>query len=213
MNRKTSLEMRKRPKQTRSIETVNVILEASAQVFSNHGYEGTTTDMIAEKAGISIGSFYQYYPNKDAVLISLLERHLERVKKLMALIQEELENEEQALEITLKKCIGALVRHHLQDADLDKILSEQVQYPDPIVSTISGIHESMVIGITHYLESHPAIKKQHPALSAGLIMRAIDTLTHHYVSDDLRTYSQEAFIRELSDMIYAYLILERPRRF
>src|SRR5690606_37474069 len=52
------------------------ILEAAAQLFQRHGYAATTTDKIAERAGVSIGSLYQYFPNKDAILVALADHHL-----------------------------------------------------------------------------------------------------------------------------------------
>ncbi|TMZ52891.1 TetR/AcrR family transcriptional regulator, partial [Klebsiella pneumoniae] len=68
---------RKTPRQQRSRETVAAILEAAAQLFQRHGYTATTTNKIAERAGVSIGSLYQYFPNKEALLAALAQEHLE----------------------------------------------------------------------------------------------------------------------------------------
>ena len=65
---------RKRPSRVRAENTVEVILEAAAQVLEVAGLEGYTTNHIAERAGVSIGSLYQYFPNKDAVTVALIER-------------------------------------------------------------------------------------------------------------------------------------------
>src|SRR5271154_4777544 len=70
------LTPRKLPRQQRSEATVESILEAAAQVFERHGYAAGTTNRIAERAGVSIGTLYQYFPNKDAILIALARRHL-----------------------------------------------------------------------------------------------------------------------------------------
>jgi AcrR family transcriptional regulator len=72
--RRSRLEPRKLPAQSRSNETVNAVLEAAARILERHGFEGYTTNAIAERAGVSIGSFYQYFPNKDAVTVALMER-------------------------------------------------------------------------------------------------------------------------------------------
>ena len=67
---------RKIPVQKRAIETVEAIYEAAAQVFSDMGYARTTTDRIAERAGVSIGSLYQYFPNKKSIAEGLMARHV-----------------------------------------------------------------------------------------------------------------------------------------
>src|SRR5580700_8543077 len=70
--RKNALEARKAPGQARSQETVAVILEASARILESEGVRGFNTNAIAAKAGVSIGSLYQYFPNKDAIVLALI---------------------------------------------------------------------------------------------------------------------------------------------
>ena len=65
---------RKRPTQVRARRTVDLILEAAAQILARHGEEGMTTNHIAERAGFSIGTLYQYFPNRESVLDALIER-------------------------------------------------------------------------------------------------------------------------------------------
>jgi AcrR family transcriptional regulator len=72
--RRIRLEPRKLPAQSRSTETVNAVIEAAARILERRGFEGYTTNAIAERAGVSIGSFYQYFPSKDAVTVALIER-------------------------------------------------------------------------------------------------------------------------------------------
>ena len=67
---------RKAPVQERSRRTVDVILSAAAHIFEERGYTGTTTNHVAEAAGVSIGTLYQYFPHKDALLVALEEQHL-----------------------------------------------------------------------------------------------------------------------------------------
>src|SRR5215475_5457688 len=76
MATKTRLNARRKPRQDRARDTVEAILEAAAQVFERHGYRAGTTNWIAERAGVSIGSLYQYFPNKDAIVMELARRHI-----------------------------------------------------------------------------------------------------------------------------------------
>ncbi|MGP4022502.1 TetR/AcrR family transcriptional regulator [Actinomadura sp. 3N407] len=75
------LRPRKTPRQSRSAATDERILDAAARVFVEHGYAAGTTNRIAEAAGLSIGSLYQYFPNKDAILLQLARRHVEQGRR------------------------------------------------------------------------------------------------------------------------------------
>jgi AcrR family transcriptional regulator len=69
---------RRRPSQRRSQVTVTAILDAAARVFEERGFEAGTTNFVAERAGVSIGSLYEYFPNKDAMVVALVELHAKR---------------------------------------------------------------------------------------------------------------------------------------
>ena len=76
---KTSTEPRKRPVQARSTASVEAILEATIQVLHRSGKEQLTTTLVAARAGVSVGTLYQYFPNKSALLQAVLKRHLARI--------------------------------------------------------------------------------------------------------------------------------------
>lgn len=73
------LEPRKTPIQARSTVTVEAISEATIQVLLSHGAERLTTTRVADRAGVSVGTLYQYYPNKQSLLFAVLENHLNNV--------------------------------------------------------------------------------------------------------------------------------------
>lgn len=75
---------RKSPVQDRSQRTVQTILDAAAHVLAERGYSATTTNHVAAAAGVSIGSLYQYFPNKDSLIVALEERHLGHVHSVLA---------------------------------------------------------------------------------------------------------------------------------
>src|SRR4051794_7785660 len=85
-----ALKPRRRPSQERSRETVDAIVEAAARVFEGHGYAAGTTNRIAERAGVSVGSLYQYFPNKDAILVALMRRHLDDGRTIVGALIERL---------------------------------------------------------------------------------------------------------------------------
>ena len=74
-----TLKPRKRPKQQRSRETYDAIVAATTRVLKREGYEKASTNRIAEVAGVSVGSLYQYFPNKQALVIAVVERHSDQL--------------------------------------------------------------------------------------------------------------------------------------
>ena len=72
-------KMRKEPRQERSRDTVEAIVEASARILGRRGWAGLTTNGVAEAAGVSIGSLYQYFPNKLALVEAVRRRHFHDV--------------------------------------------------------------------------------------------------------------------------------------
>jgi AcrR family transcriptional regulator len=78
----TPSKLRRRPRQARSVERVERILDTAEQVFAEIGYEAATTNLIATQAGTSVGSLYEFFPNKAALAHALADRYLERIGSL-----------------------------------------------------------------------------------------------------------------------------------
>jgi AcrR family transcriptional regulator len=76
---KTALNPRKTPSQARSAFTVEMIFDATIQVLLDVGIGRLTTTRVADRAGVSVGTLYQYFPNKDSLLAAVLQRHLSAV--------------------------------------------------------------------------------------------------------------------------------------
>ena len=93
---------------------MQAILEAAAQVFERHGYAAGTTNRIAERAGVSIGTLYQYFPSKEAIVVALVRRHRERVmRELDVMLDRAVAGEygaEHALRLYLRRIVDAFGR-------------------------------------------------------------------------------------------------------
>ena len=113
---------RKQPKQQRAAETRERILDAAARVFSDHGYAGGTTNRIAERANMSIGSVYQYFPNKDAILRAPMHAHLEAGSALLA--QRTAAGLPDRLDDLLRLFVRATIDNHRADPRLHRVLFE-----------------------------------------------------------------------------------------
>jgi AcrR family transcriptional regulator len=102
------LEPRKSPVQARSAASVDAILQATIQVLLNVGKERLTTTRVASRAGVSVGTLYQYFPNKSALLQAVLKRHLAQVTDAVELVCKEQKGR------TLRQMVTALITAFLQ---------------------------------------------------------------------------------------------------
>lgn len=107
-----ALAPRKMPVQARSAVTVEAIYEATIQVLLQQGAERLTTIRVAERAGVSVGTLYQYYPNKQSLLFTVLDRHLRSVAD--AVIGACEQNHGQPLRLMVEAVVHAFVDAKLQ---------------------------------------------------------------------------------------------------
>jgi AcrR family transcriptional regulator len=120
-----TLELRKQPSQARSKAMVDTILDATARVLVERGYAKTNTNIVAELAGISVGSLYRYYPNKNALINALQERHVGKMLDVFLGVTANMAPEG-SLAGDLQALIDALVAAHLLEPELNRILEEEL---------------------------------------------------------------------------------------
>jgi AcrR family transcriptional regulator len=108
------IKPRKVPQQQRSQRTREEILEATARLLNRHALEEVSTNHIARKTGISIGTLYKYYPNKDSILADLSLRYMEKDAELMAAIFDKHQGKQ--VNGLLDELVHALMEAHMQDA-------------------------------------------------------------------------------------------------
>ena len=112
------------PRQTRSKMMVTTIIDAAARVLAEQGFSGTTTNRIAERAGISVGSLYQYFPSREAVVAAVAERYSERMKaSLEALL---VQTQSQDLKTSLHQLLRGITDAHGADPELSKIIATEL---------------------------------------------------------------------------------------
>ena len=121
--RKNTLKARKVPAQARSQETVTVILEASARILESDGLRGFNTNAIAAKAGVSVGSLYQYFPNKDAIVLALIGGYEEGLHK--AVLEAVQAGMGKDLKRRLRLLVRALVTVHYRRPLLNRVLEAE----------------------------------------------------------------------------------------
>jgi AcrR family transcriptional regulator len=103
--------MRKRPRQARSRATNEVILQAAAHVLGKRGWKGLTTNAVADTAGVSIGSIYQYYPNKLALIDDVRRRHFDEIRAILRAAADPGKPRHERIEILVDGMIAVHGRH------------------------------------------------------------------------------------------------------
>ncbi|AWV02106.1 TetR/AcrR family transcriptional regulator [Burkholderia sp. JP2-270] len=119
------LSPRKAPRQRRSVATVDAIVEAAARILERDGFDGYTTNAVAALAGVSIGSLYQYFPNRDALTAALAEREsahlLDDVERAAAL---------SSCDDVLRALVRAAVTHQMRRPVLARLIDfEEARLP------------------------------------------------------------------------------------
>lgn len=200
---------RKMPIQRRSKATVDAIVTAAAQVLLAHGYEGATTARVAERAGVSIGSLYQYFPNKEALVAALIERHADEMVAIVgAAVADAMRT---TLADGLRAFIDAGAAAHRLNPALHKILHEQV----PRVGRLAKVLDTarrITLAIEEFLRAHadelrPGLD---PAIAAVVVETSMEALVHKAVIEQPELLAEGVLVREVFCLVSAYLTGSAP---
>lgn len=131
-----STRTRREPKQQRSRRTVDDVLEAVRLVVKRHGTRAITTNRIAEAAGVSVGSLYQYFPDKRAIFTAIHDRHVADVRQVI----EQTMAACAPLEEFARELVHGLVKVHAEMAELHEVVSSAV--PESALGFRSGLHHT-----------------------------------------------------------------------
>ena len=200
------LEPRRKPRQVRAELTRERILAAAAHVFAEHGYAAGTTNRIAERARISIGSLYQYFPNKDAILAELLVRHLDRGTWTEA---DQLDLSAGTLEAAIRALVRDAIDNHRDDPQLLRIMIEEAPLSQELLDTVDRHGKTRVAQVRDLLARHPDVRVSDLDTAAELIVFTVELNTHKLMADP-RTIPVETFERELVAMVTRYLRGDPP---
>jgi AcrR family transcriptional regulator len=194
---------RKVPRQERSRLTVEAILDAAARVFERHGYAAGTTNRIAERAGVSIGSLYQYFPNKDAILVALVERHLEEGTAAAGPVLAALAEQRPPVEVAMRRLVEAMVALHRERPALHRVLFEEAPRPPALRRRLDALEGAAVGAVAAYLGAREDVTRE-PAIAARMVVRVVETVTHELV---LRPgdVPVDAYVDEAVALLVAYL--------
>jgi AcrR family transcriptional regulator len=195
-------EPRKRPKQERSQATVEAILTATAHILTELGYDRFNTNRVAELAGVSIGSLYQYFPNKEALILALAEQH---ASEMVALAQHHLEAlGDCSISEVVSRVIKAAFAAHAVNPRLHHVLHEQVPRSEVMRLVADARMEGM---LRSFLEKHrDQLKPQNIDLTVFIVRRTIESLTHRAVLDRPELLNDSKLEQEITTLLLSYLV-------
>jgi AcrR family transcriptional regulator len=208
--RKPRIAPRKAPVQQRARDTVDVILEATARILVAEGYDRASTNRIALAAGVSIGSLYQYFPSKEALVAALIDRH--SAEMLAAFDHNVAHFAEAPLPIAARAIVGAMVAAHAVDPALHSVLVEQI----PRVGRLKHIGQTQAYAervIRSYLEARRSeLRPLDLDMAAFVVVQIVEALTHATVLHRPERLEGDALADEIADAVVRYLVPDEPRR-
>jgi AcrR family transcriptional regulator len=203
--RKMLTNPRKSASQERSRLTVNALLEATARILVREGFDKASTNRIAEVAGVSVGSLYQYFPSKEALVAALIDRHNQDVGQL---VRAELA---QAVGLPIaqavRKLVTVAVKAHRMDPKLHRVLTEQIPRVGRLekVETFNRQNYALFRG---YIEGRrDEIRAVDPELAAFVCVTSIEALTHTAVLHQkiVSDSAMDELIDEATRLVVGYL--------
>jgi AcrR family transcriptional regulator len=201
------LNPRKYASQERSRATVDALVEATARILVSEGFDRASTNRIAHKAGVSIGSLYQYFPSKEALVAAVIERHKNEMMQVLhaTLVKVAARSIEEAARELVKMMIEA----HRVDPQLHRVLVEEIPRTGRLGRVESFDRESYAL-IRAYLEGRRAeLRSVDLDLAAFICVTSVEALTHGAVvhsPERLTNDRVETFIDEVTRLVVRYLV-------
>lgn len=206
MARRPLVKPRKQATQERSRTTVEALVDATARILVREGFDKASTNRIAEVAGVSIGSLYQYFPGKEALVVAVAERHN---RDLLQVVRGTLTQAEgQPLEQGIGALVAAAVKAHRVDPRLHRVLAEEIPRVGGLKEVGTFNRENYAL-FQAYLETHGSeVRVANRELAAFVCVTSIEALTHTAVlhhADMLPNEAMDALVGETTRLIMGYL--------
>jgi AcrR family transcriptional regulator len=202
VSRPKPASVRRRPKQRRARATVESMLDAVIRILKREGAGAMTTNRIAEVAGVSIGSVYQYFPNKRAIFTALHERHIHQIDRL---VQNTLvEHAASSLEDLMRAMIEAMVEAHTSDPELyELLLTEVPNRADGSREFSVRLHGAFLLAISS--RARELKRGRDLDVVVFVVTHMVDALSHGAVLRRPATLSLPAAKEEIVRAVMAYL--------
>ena len=205
MVRRPQTNPRKSASQKRSRATVDALVEATARVLTKDGYDRASTNKIAETAGVSIGSLYQYFPSKEALVAAVIERHTQELSEVVRDAMDRVAGS--PIAVAARELVAAGIEAHRADPKLHRVLAEQVPRIGRL-EQIEAVERNGRLFFRAYLETRKGeIGMEDLDLAAFIVITTVEALTHNAVlrRPDILEEKGEAFVDEVTQLVLRVL--------
>jgi AcrR family transcriptional regulator len=206
MARKPPTKPRKHASQARSRATVDALIEATARILVREGFERASTNRIAEVAGVSVGSLYQYYPGKEALVAAVIDRHNQDIMHLVRAALAEVAS--QPIEKAVRRLVAVAIEAHRIDPRLHRVLAEQIPRTGRLENVEAFNRETYAL-FRAYLAGHgDELRNVDIELAVFVCVTSIEALAHTAVlhhSDKLSDQAVEKLVDETTRLVVGYL--------
>lgn len=204
---KNVLKPRKLPTQSRAKATYDAIITATAQVLAAEGLDGANTNRIAEVAGVSIGSLYQYFPNKDAMMQALIDRYAQRFVVHLSGFLSELGQE--PARGAVRAYVRAMLELPREDPELHRAFVLIVFRLGH--GCIQELETQLMQIVRAYLETQKSrILPKNLELATFVLVTTVESVTNIALLKHPEFIHTEAFEEELANIVMRYLVGETP---
>ncbi|MFI0354896.1 TetR/AcrR family transcriptional regulator [Actinomadura sp. 9N407] len=195
---------RRVPRQDRSRRTVERILDAATRVLSERGYEGASTNRIAEAAGISNGSLYQYFPNKDAIVVAVLDRFADHLADRLG-AEIEAAMAVGPWEAGGRALLDAQIRLFEENSDLLRLIVEQIPRLSPFDKLAALQHRLTDIVRVYLLLNRDGFREDLDVdTTIWILAETVGQLSIKYVLDR-PPISHDQMVGELAELVIRYI--------
>ena len=194
--------LRRKPTQARARQTVQAILDAVIRILKRQGTKALTTNHIAEVAGVSIGSLYQYFPDKRAIFVALHRRHIEEIDRIVESTL--IANANSPLRVLMRAMVDAMIEAHSTDPELYALLFREVPHrADGAQDFAQRLHGAFLLALSSRGRELP--RGRNLTKSAFVVAHMVDSLSHGCLFRRPAGLSLEEARAETVRAIMAYL--------
>ena len=195
---------RKEPRQDRARATVEAILAATARILVKEGYDRASTNRIADAAGVSVGSLYQYFPSKEALVAALIEQHSASMLAFLETMASTT-SIDAPLRDVVRQVVQAMIDAHKVSPRLHRVLMEQVPRVGAL-KRLGELDDRALLLIRTYLELRAAeIRPTNVKLAAFMLTSIVEAVTHGAVLLHPEYLSDGELVDETTEVIMRYL--------